>query len=127
MHKYLRIIDAYVAIPEGVTGQDEAGRLWDIVWMLRYAIQNSREGADRIGVPLYVRNDNIRARLVKLIAVCSALDIPDRSTAEYELEKLKRRFKAELISAKIRKNRPGPSSTYTINYKVRETEIIRIF
>ncbi|MBA4148495.1 MAG: hypothetical protein H0X66_10315 [Verrucomicrobia bacterium] len=58
---------------------------------------------------------------------CSFVDIPDRSTAEYELEKLKRRFKAELITAKIRKNRPGPSSTYTINYKVRETETVRLF
>ena len=27
------VFDAYVAVPEGVTGQDEAGRLWDIVWM----------------------------------------------------------------------------------------------
>ena len=24
--------DAYVAVPEGVTAQDEAGRLWDLVW-----------------------------------------------------------------------------------------------
>ena len=27
------VFDNYVAVPEGVTGQDEAGRLWDIVWM----------------------------------------------------------------------------------------------
>ena len=32
------VFDSYVAVPEGVTGQDEVGRLWDIVWMLRYAI-----------------------------------------------------------------------------------------
>ena len=49
--------------------------------MLRYAIQNCRQGAERIGVPLYVRNDNIRTRLVKLIAVCSALDIDDPQPA----------------------------------------------
>ncbi len=58
---------------------------------------------------------------------CSLVDIPDRSTAEYELEKLKQRFKAELISAKIRKNRPGQRSTYTIYYKVKETETVHIF
>ena len=58
---------------------------------------------------------------------CSLVDIPDRSTAEYELEKLKRRFKAELISAKIRKNRPGARSTYTIHYKIKETETVRLF
>ena len=27
------VFDNYVAVPEGVTGQDEAGRLWDVVWM----------------------------------------------------------------------------------------------
>ena len=58
---------------------------------------------------------------------CSLVDIPDRSTAEYELEKLKRRFNGVLLSAKIRKNRPGPRSTYTINYKVSETETVRLF
>ena len=25
------VFDAYVAVPEGVTGQDEAGRLWDVI------------------------------------------------------------------------------------------------
>ena len=75
------VFDAYVAIPEGVADQDEAGRLWDIVWMLRYAIQRSRAGVNRIPVALYVRNDNLRPRLVKLIAVCSALDIEDPQPA----------------------------------------------
>ena len=69
------VFEAYVAVPEGVTGQDEAGRLWDIVWMLRYAIQRSRPGTDRVPVALYVRNDNRAPKLVKLIAVCSALDM----------------------------------------------------
>src|SRR5713226_2372951 len=27
----------YVEVPEGVTGQDETGRLWDILWMFRCA------------------------------------------------------------------------------------------
>ena len=69
------VFDAYVAVPEGVTGQDEAGRLWDIVWMLRFGIIRSRPGVDRIPVALYVRNENRRAKLVKLIATCGALDI----------------------------------------------------
>jgi len=25
------VFDQYVAVPEGVTGQDEAGRLWDLI------------------------------------------------------------------------------------------------
>ena len=75
------VFDSFVTVPEGVTGQDEAGRLWDIVWMLRFGILRSRPGCDRIPVALYVRNDNTRAKLVKLIATCSALDIDDPQPA----------------------------------------------
>ena len=71
----------YVAVPAGVSGQDEAGRLWDVVWMLRHAIQCSRPGVDRIPVGLYVRNDNRRARPVKLIATCGPRDIDDPQPA----------------------------------------------
>jgi hypothetical protein len=69
--------DNYVAVPPGVTGQDEAGRLWDVVWMTRFAIIRSRPGVDRLPVALYVRNDDIRSRLVKLVAVCGPLDVDD--------------------------------------------------
>ena len=75
------VFDAYVAVPEGVTGQDEAGRLWDIFWMLRFAILRSHGHTDRLPVALYVRNDNRAARLVKLIASCGALDIDDPQPA----------------------------------------------
>ena len=75
------VFDKYVAVPEGVTGQDEAGRLWDVVWMARFAILRARPGVDRIPVALYVRNDNRAARLVKLIATCGALDIDDPQPA----------------------------------------------
>jgi hypothetical protein len=71
-----------VTIPPGVTCQDESGRLWDVVWMLRFAILRARPGVDRIPVALYVRNsDHEPARLTKLVAVCSALDIDDPSPA----------------------------------------------
>ena len=75
------VFDAYVAVPPGVTGQDEAGRLWDLVWMARFAILRSHGHTDRLPVALYVRNDNHRAKLVKLIAVCSALDMDDPQPA----------------------------------------------
>ncbi len=75
------VYDAYVTVPEGVTGQDEAGRLWDIVWLLRFAILRAKPGADRVPVALYVRNDNHRAKLVKLIATCGPLDMDDPSPA----------------------------------------------
>ena len=75
------VYDNYVAVPEGVTGQDEAGRLWDVVWMTRFAIIRGRPGADRLPVALYVRNDNQRSRLVKLVAVCGPLDFDDPAPA----------------------------------------------
>ena len=71
------VFDAYVTVPPNVSGQDEAGRLWDIVWMLRFAIQRSRPGCDRLPLALYVRNDSRAPRLVKLIATCGPLDIDD--------------------------------------------------
>ena len=75
------VFDSFVTVPPGVAGQDEAGRLWDIVWMLRFAILRSRTGADRIPVALYVRNDSRRATLIKLIATCGPLDIDDPQPA----------------------------------------------
>jgi hypothetical protein len=75
------VFDAYVAVPPNVTGQDEAGRLWDIVWMTRFAIMRSHGHTDRLPVALYVRNDNHAARLVKLIATCGPLDIDDPAPA----------------------------------------------
>ncbi len=75
------VYDSFVTVPPGVTAQDEAGRLWDIVWMLRFAILRSRPGCDRIPVALYVRNDNHAARLIKLVASCGPLDIDDPQPA----------------------------------------------
>ena len=75
------VFDNYVAVPPDVSGQDEAGRLWDLIWMARFAILRSHGHTDRLPVALYVRNDNHRAKLVKLIVVCSALDIDDPQPA----------------------------------------------
>ena len=76
------VFDAYVAVPPEVTGQDESGRLWDVVWMTRFGILRAKPGADQIPVALYVRNaDNRPSRLVKLIAQCGPLDIDDPSPA----------------------------------------------
>jgi Family of unknown function (DUF6573) len=69
------VYDAFVTVPPGVTGQDEAGRLWDVLHMLRFAIHKAQPDQDRLHFALYVRNDNRRPRLVKLIATCGPLDI----------------------------------------------------
>jgi hypothetical protein len=75
------VYDAFVTVPPNVSGQDEAGRLWDIVWMTRFAIQRSHGHTDRLPVALYVRNDNRAAKLVKLIATCGPLDMDDPQPA----------------------------------------------
>ncbi len=67
--------DTYVAVPEGVECQDERGRLWDIVWMLRMAIRSGRDGSE-IRFQLHVRNSNRGGTppLVTLKAVCGPSD-----------------------------------------------------
>ncbi len=75
------VFDAYVTVPPDVFDQEWRARLWDIMWVTRHAIQKSEPGADRIVVELFVRNDNRKPRLVKLVAVCSALDINDATPA----------------------------------------------
>jgi hypothetical protein len=64
-----------VAVPPGVTGQDEAGRLWDVVWLLAWAIRRSAGSAEvRFGV--HVRNDTREGTppLVQFKAVCGPGD-----------------------------------------------------
>jgi len=75
------VFDAYVAVPEGVTCQDEAGRLWDLVWMTRFAIQRAKPGRERIPVALYFSHDGRTSRLIKLVAVCGPLDMDDPQPA----------------------------------------------
>ena len=75
------VYEQCVAVPPGVAGQDEAGRLWDVVWMTRMAIIRARPGCDRLPVALYVRNDNHRPRLLKLVAMCGPLDIDEPAPA----------------------------------------------
>lgn len=72
---------AYVRVPPGVAGQDEAGRLWDVVQALRFAARKAQHGHARLPFALYVRNDNRPARLVKLIAMCGPLDTDDPQPA----------------------------------------------
>jgi hypothetical protein len=76
------VYEQCVAVPPGVTGQDEAGRLWDVVWMLRFAITRAQAGAVRIPVALYVRNsDKHPARLMTLRATAGAVDVDDPAPA----------------------------------------------
>jgi hypothetical protein len=46
-----------------------------------HAIRQSQPGKTRLPFALYVRNDNRRPRLIKLIAICGALDYDDPTPA----------------------------------------------
>jgi hypothetical protein len=64
-----------VAVPPGVMCQDEAGRLWDLLWMLTCADRRGAGGRElRFGV--HVRNDNRKRSppLVRLKALCGPGD-----------------------------------------------------
>jgi hypothetical protein len=63
-----------VEVPPGVACQDEAGRLWDVLWMLRLAARQSGGSEVRFGV--HVRNDNSEGTppLVQLKALCGPGD-----------------------------------------------------
>jgi hypothetical protein len=64
-----------VAVPPGVLCQDEAGRLWDVLWLLACAARRGAGGPE-VRFCVHVRNDN-RERtppLVRLKAVCGPGD-----------------------------------------------------
>ena len=68
--------EKYVTVPPGVIGQDETGRLWDVLQMLRYGIRISQPGQEIIWFRLHVRNDNRAGDppLVTLRAQCGPGD-----------------------------------------------------
>jgi len=64
----------FVKVPAKVEWQDEAGRLWDIVSMLRFAIKAGRSNGQEIKFSLRVRNTNNAPKLVVLKALCGPGD-----------------------------------------------------
>lgn len=67
----------YVEVPSGVQCQDEVGRLWDILWMLRYAISKGAN-TNLLNFALHVRNHNrdslTQHDLIDMKAVCGPGD-----------------------------------------------------
>lgn len=62
----------------------------------------------------------------------SLVCIPDRTSAECELEKLRRKFREQFIRAVIRKDRASKrsrskASTYTLRYVTREAQSVPLF
>jgi hypothetical protein len=70
------VYESYVKVPPGAVGQDESGRLWDILFMLHVAIKRSPDSeGDTILYTLFVRNDNTAPRAVKLKAIVHPGDL----------------------------------------------------
>ena len=67
----------YVEVPAGVIGQDETGRLWDILWVFRFAA--AKFNGSTLLFKVHVRNDNrdCMPPLVTLKAVCGPGDTPE--------------------------------------------------
>jgi hypothetical protein len=64
--------DGTDAAKGGFTGQSESGRLWDVLWMTRYAIQRQRATGDRLEVLLYrvpATGRELEPRLTRLHAL----------------------------------------------------------
>jgi hypothetical protein len=64
-----------VTVLPGVEYQDESGRLWDLLWLLRLAVKQSDSGP-KVRFAVHVRNDS-RSRtppLVRLKALCGPGD-----------------------------------------------------
>lgn len=65
-----------VAVPDGVECQDEAGRLWDVLWMCRWGVERGNRTGSELLFHLHVRNDDREGEppLVTLKAVCGPDD-----------------------------------------------------
>jgi len=62
-----------VAVPEEAPGQDEMGRLWDVLTVLRFTIIRSR-GGRQVNFTVAVRNDSRSPQPVQLKAICGPGD-----------------------------------------------------
>lgn len=63
-----------VSISAGVECQDEPGRLWDVLTMLRHASSRSRGGESTLCFDVLVLNDRTCPKPVRLKAVCGPDD-----------------------------------------------------
>jgi hypothetical protein len=63
-----------IKVPETLKGlQDEQGRLWDVVWMMRIAIHGAKK-TDTVNYKLLVTGEDKKQHLVTLKAICGPGD-----------------------------------------------------
>lgn len=63
-----------VCVPDGVSCQDEAGRLWDLLNMLRHACRSAARDASTLYFDVLVLNDDTGPKPVRLKSVCGPDD-----------------------------------------------------
>ena len=63
----------YVQVPAGVEGQDEEGRLWDILWMCSLEARRQKENSV-IFFSVLVQNSNRGPKKIDLKCVCGPDD-----------------------------------------------------
>ena len=68
-----RVWERFVKVPQGAIGQDEAGRLWDILWMLQAAVRKAKPKQTSLHFELWV-HDGEEMQLVGLMAHCGPGD-----------------------------------------------------
>jgi hypothetical protein len=67
------VYERHVRVPEDVVDMDETGRLWDVLWLLRYAAMKSPEKSELL-FKLSEREGNNEMEIVTLKAVCGPDD-----------------------------------------------------
>jgi hypothetical protein len=67
------VYERHVRVPEDVVDMDETGRLWDVLWLLRYAAMQSPEKSELL-FKLSERTGNNEMEIVTLKAICSPDD-----------------------------------------------------
>ncbi len=63
------VFERCIRVPKGVSGQDEAGRTWDVLWMLRLAVARS-SGGELLLYTVLVQNDPTGPQPVQLKSLC---------------------------------------------------------
>jgi hypothetical protein len=68
--------DKYVKVPQGVTGQDQKGRLWDVLVSLNLAIKGRKDVGSILIFTIHVKQDNGKPVPVRLKSVVGPGDDP---------------------------------------------------
>ena len=100
-------------------------RLWDIVWMIRFAIQNNPLLSSEI--PRWRQSLMRLTRIVTIETRRRLVLIPSRMDAENERDRLKREHGAAMIAAKISQQVKGATRTYPRACTISDTRTEELF